>query len=57
MERILLVSADSHITMPPEAAVEHLEDSYQHLLEDYLHGRAIALETFVFAHFTPEALE
>jgi hypothetical protein len=57
MERILVVSADSHITMPPEDVEEYLDASYRPMFEEYLEDHEIFRETFEFGRFTSEALE
>lgn len=57
MDRLLLISADSHITPPPEAVAEYLEAAYQPWLRDYLDENAAWLRMLEFLKFPPDVLE
>jgi predicted TIM-barrel fold metal-dependent hydrolase len=57
MNRLLLVSADSHITPPPAAVGEYLEAAYQPWFREYLDENEAWLKILRFLAFPPEILE
>jgi predicted TIM-barrel fold metal-dependent hydrolase len=57
MERLILVSGDSHASPPPEAWPEYIESRYHHLLPALLDdNRRFTESCKLFADFTPEDL-
>ena len=58
MEKLTVVSGDSHATVPPEAWPQYLEAEYQdHLPEMHEDNERYAQLLGVFAKFSPEILE
>jgi predicted TIM-barrel fold metal-dependent hydrolase len=57
VDRILFVSADSHITPPPAAIAEYLEAAYQPWLCEYLDENEVWRRNLRFLVFPPEVLE
>jgi predicted TIM-barrel fold metal-dependent hydrolase len=58
MEKLIVVSGDSHATVPPEAWPQYLEAEYQdHLPEMHEDNARYAQLLGVFAKFSPEILE
>jgi predicted TIM-barrel fold metal-dependent hydrolase len=57
MERLLLVSADGHITMPPEVVPEYLDSKHHQWYGDYLQDVQETKEKLWFFRLPPEALE
>src|ERR1700733_13827296 len=57
MDRLLIVSADGHITMPPEAVRTYLDAKYQSWYEAYLEDLEAFRTKLWFLRFPPEALE
>jgi predicted TIM-barrel fold metal-dependent hydrolase len=57
MDPVLLVSADSHITMPEDAVEEYLEPQYRPYLDSYRKDREDYRTKLAFLLFTEEALE
>lgn len=55
-QRLLIVSADSHITPPPEAVGDYLEGDYQPWFSAYLDENAAWRKTLQFLVFPPEVL-
>jgi predicted TIM-barrel fold metal-dependent hydrolase len=55
-ERLMIVSADSHITPPPEAVAEYLEADYQSWVREYQDENAAWRHTLQFLVFPPEVL-
>jgi predicted TIM-barrel fold metal-dependent hydrolase len=57
MDRLLIVSADGHITMPPEAVKERLDPKYRDWYDAYLEDVEALRAKLWFMRFPPEALE
>src|SRR5258707_11041938 len=57
MDRILIVSADEHITMPPDAVREYLDPAFRNWLDEYFDDTAERLRKTDFFRFPPEALD
>jgi predicted TIM-barrel fold metal-dependent hydrolase len=57
MDRLLIVSADGHITMPAEAVKAYLPTKYQSWYDSHLEDMAEFREKLWFLKFPPEALE
>jgi len=57
MERLLIVSADGHITMPPEVVREYLDPKYHEWLAPFIEDVAARKAKLWFLAFPPEALD
>ena len=57
MDRLLIVSADGHIAMPPDAVKEYLDPQYREWLGRYFEDSEARTEKTAFFRFPPEALE
>jgi hypothetical protein len=57
MDRLLIVSADGHLTMPPELVKAYLDPKYRSWYESYLEDVEAFRTKLWFLHLPPEILE